>query len=100
MALWKDSVKLGTKPKDGSAYQGSGGIQWGGTRMANEIPAHANEFHATKAGGYEVKKVLEVNPVEYSGEKYAFFHGKAYRIYRTHPKSDRVTELYLTDNGV
>lgn len=100
MPLWKDKLKLGVRPAASGAHQGSAApIQWGASILVNKIPAHASEFHATKASGTEVQHVFEINPAEYSGQVYALYQGQVYRIYRHFPKSESKWEIYMTDKG-
>ena len=68
-------------------------------RFCAELPVQSNEFF--KAGQADIKasKVLMLDSEDYSGEKIVRYNGMKYAVYRTYPRPDSMTELYLQERS-
>lgn len=61
-----------------------------------ERSVHSNEFYKAKQSGIQPEKEIIVDTESYGAQRYAEYGGTVYRIYRTYPRADGLTELYLT----
>ena len=78
------------------AYQ-KGDAQTRTTVYAEELPMFGSEYHASRAGGYELAYIMRIHTFEYNGEKTVEYEGRLYDVYRCYKKNADWCELYLTD---
>lgn len=64
-----------------------------------EFPVHSSEFYKAQQQGIAVEKALLVNSDEYDYQERAEYEGVNYAVYRSYPRSDGYTELYLNQNA-
>jgi len=61
-----------------------------------EASIYQSEFHQAGQQGIQPKACLVVHTNEYNGERTVRFYDSEMYVYRTYPRADGLTELYLT----
>ena len=60
-----------------------------------ELPVQSNEFYKAGQKGIKPSKTLIVDSENYADEEKVTYGDVRYCVYRTYPRDDGVTELYL-----